>query len=158
MADGNLVSINDIPCCPEIERTPCCERLRISYRLTSRQSDVPVEITIVAELERCPGPMSLGDVVFSTTLLPGEKIRLFTSTRNTRFTYDAESKVTQPVGHEIHRPGHIWRVRDGQRIRFVPLQPLPGLDPQVQRQLAVDPINPFVVPAVPFDVAQMQKA
>ena len=94
MADGNLISINDIPCCPEIERTPCCERLRISYRLTNRQSDVPVEITIVAELERCPGPMSLGDVVFSTTLLPGEKVRLFTSTRNTRFTYDAESKVS----------------------------------------------------------------
>lgn len=94
MHDGDLISINDLPCCPEISRTPCCERLRISYRLTNRQRDVPVEITIVAELERCPGPMSLGDVVYSTTLLPGEKVRLSTSTRNTRFTYDAESKVS----------------------------------------------------------------
>lgn len=94
MPDGDLISINDLPCCPEIAKEPCCERLRISYRLTNRQLDVPVEITIVAELERCPGPMSLGDVVYSTTLLPGEKVRLYTSTRNTRFTYDADSEVS----------------------------------------------------------------
>ncbi|OYX43348.1 MAG: hypothetical protein B7Z02_09375 [Rhodobacterales bacterium 32-67-9] len=94
MPDGDLISINDLPCCPEIAKEPCCERLRVSYRLTNRQLDVPVEITIVAELERCPGPMSLGDVVYSTTLLPGEKVRLYTSTRNNRFTYDAESEVS----------------------------------------------------------------
>lgn len=94
MPDGDLISINDLPCCPEITREPCCESLRFSYRLTNRQFDVPVEIIIVAELQRCPGPMSLGDVVYSTTLLPGEKVRLFTSTRNTRFTYDSESKVS----------------------------------------------------------------
>ncbi|MCB2124616.1 MAG: hypothetical protein H6897_07345 [Rhodobacteraceae bacterium] len=94
MPDGDLISINDLPCCPEITRVPCCESLRISYRLTNRQLDVPVEVVIVAELERCPGPLSLGDVVFSTTLLPGEKVRLYTSTRNNRFTYDAESEVS----------------------------------------------------------------
>lgn len=94
MPDGDLISINDLPCCPEIAKEPCCERLRISYRLTNRQLDVPVEITVVAELERCPGPMSLGDVVYSTTLLPGEKVRLYTSTRNNRFTYDADSEVS----------------------------------------------------------------
>lgn len=93
MAD-DLISINDLPCCPEVAKEPCCERLRFSYRLTNRQNDIPVEIIIVAELERCPGPLSLGDVVFSTTLLPGEKVSLFTSTRNTRFTYDAEQKVS----------------------------------------------------------------
>ena len=94
MPDGDLISINDLPCCPEIAKEPCCERLRISYRLTNRQLDVPVEITVIAELERCPGPMSLGDVVYSTTLLPGEKVRLYTSTRNNRFTYDADSEVS----------------------------------------------------------------
>ena len=91
---NDLISINDLPCCPEVAKEPCCERLRFSYRLTNRQNDIPVEIIIVAEMERCPGPMSLGDVVFSTTLLPGEKVSLFTSTRNTRFTYDSESKVS----------------------------------------------------------------
>lgn len=94
MANGDLISINDIPCCPEISKEPCCESLRVSYRLTNRQTDVPVEIIIVAELERCPGPMSLGDVVYSTTLLPGEKVRLYSSSRNSRFTYDSESEVS----------------------------------------------------------------
>ncbi|SLN39768.1 hypothetical protein PEL8287_01957 [Roseovarius litorisediminis] len=94
MPDGDLISTNKIPCCPEVMTKPCCESLRISYRLTNRQNDVPVEITIVAELERCPGPLSLGDVVYSTTLLPGEKVRLYTSNRNSRFTYDRESEVS----------------------------------------------------------------
>lgn len=92
--DDKLISFSDIPCCPEIAREPCCESIRVSYRLINRLGDVPVEITIVAALERCPGPMSLGDVVFSTTLLPGEKVRLYTSTRNTRFTFDSETKVS----------------------------------------------------------------
>ena len=91
---NETISIDKLPCCPEVTKEPCCERLRFSYRLTNRQNDVPVEIIIVAELERCPGPLSLGDVVYSTTLLPGEKVRLFNSTRNTRFTYDSESKVS----------------------------------------------------------------
>jgi hypothetical protein len=91
---GETISIDKLPCCPEVTKEPCCERLRVSYRLTNRQNDVPVEIIIVAELERCPGPLSLGDVVYSTTLLPGEKVRLFNSTRNTRFTYDSEQKVS----------------------------------------------------------------
>jgi len=34
---------------------------------------------------------------------------------------------------------------------------LPGFDPQVQLQFAVDPIDPLVVPWVPFDVTQMQE-
>lgn len=88
------ISIDKLPCCPEVTKEPCCERLRFSYRLTNRLNDIPVEVIIVAELERCPGPLSLGDVVYSTTLLPGEKVRLFNSTRNTRFTYDSESKVS----------------------------------------------------------------
>lgn len=92
--DYETISIDKLPCCPEVTKEPCCERLRFSYRLTNRLNDVPVEITVVAELERCPGPMSLGDVVYSTTLLPGEKVRLFNSTRNTRFTYDSEQKVS----------------------------------------------------------------
>ncbi|WP_299842076.1 hypothetical protein [uncultured Roseovarius sp.] len=94
MPDGELTTTNKIPCCPEITTEPCCESLRIAYRLTNRQNDVPVEITIVAELERCPGPMALGDVVYSTTLLPGERVRLYTANRNSRFTYDSESEVS----------------------------------------------------------------
>ena len=83
-----------VPCCPELTREPCCDRLTFNYRLRHRVRDVTVEVTIEAELERCPGPLSLGDLVYSTTLLPGETVRLFTSSRKNRFTFDAESQVS----------------------------------------------------------------
>jgi hypothetical protein len=49
--------------------------------------------------------------------------------------------IAKPISPEIHRPGHIWRVRDCQRIRFVPLQPLAGLDCQVR----MHPLQPTVL-------------
>lgn len=94
MPDENLISFSDLPCCPEITKEPCCDRLRFTYRLEYNLADLPVEIVITAELERCPGPLALGDVVYSTTLLPGERVRLFTSSRNSRFSFDRESEVT----------------------------------------------------------------
>lgn len=45
MADGDLISINDLPRCPEIARKPCCESLRISSRLTIRQLDPAASTT-----------------------------------------------------------------------------------------------------------------
>ena len=36
----------------------------------------------------------MGDVVYSTTLLPDEKVRLYTSSRRNRFTFDSESEVS----------------------------------------------------------------
>jgi hypothetical protein len=68
--------------------------LTFHYRLVHRVRDVAVEVKIEALLERCPGPLSLGDLVYSTTLLPGERVRLFTSNRKTRFTFDSTSKVS----------------------------------------------------------------
>ncbi len=94
MPQDQIVTTKDIPCCPEITKEQCCDRLRFTYRLQNRSNDIPVEIIVTAELERCPGPLSLGDVVYSTTLLPGEKVRLYTSNRNNRFTYDSQSEVT----------------------------------------------------------------
>lgn len=94
MPEHERKKMNDLPCCPEITEDPCCERLQFTYRLENRHTDVPVEIVIVAELERCPGPLALGDVVYSTTLLPGERVRLYTANRNNRFTYDSESEVS----------------------------------------------------------------
>jgi len=55
---------------------------------------VPVEVKIATRFERCPGPMSLGDLVYSTTLLPGEKVRLFTTDRRTQFTFDSSTNVS----------------------------------------------------------------
>lgn len=83
-----------VPCCPELTEEPCCNRLRWDYRLINRVGDIPVEIKISVLFERCPGPLSLGDLVYSTTLLPGETVRLFTSSRKNRFTFDSESQVS----------------------------------------------------------------
>jgi hypothetical protein len=51
-------------------------------------------VIIHARLERCPGNLALGDLAYTTTLLPGEKVRLFTQDRRTRFTFDTASKVS----------------------------------------------------------------
>jgi hypothetical protein len=83
-----------VPCCPELTAEPCCDRLIWDYRLVNRVGDIPVEIKISVLFERCPGPLSLGDLVYSTTLLPGETVRLFTSSRKNRFTFDSESQVS----------------------------------------------------------------
>jgi hypothetical protein len=89
-----LINFSDLPCCPEISKDPCCEKIEVNYRLRYDLGRAPVEIIISAALERCPGPLALGDVVYSTTLLPGEKVRLFTMNRNSRFTYDRATDVT----------------------------------------------------------------
>jgi len=88
------VKVSEIPCCPELTKEPCCDRLTFDYRLINRIGDIPVEVKISVLFERCPGPLSLGDLVYSTTLLPGEKVRLFSSSRKNRFTFDSESQVS----------------------------------------------------------------
>ena len=65
--------------------------------------------------------------------------------------------IAQSIGHEIHRPGHVRRFRHRQSVRFVALQPLAGLDTQVQLKLAVNAIDAFVIPGMPLHVAQVQK-
>lgn len=90
----------DVPCCPALTKDTVCDVVDFHYRtrhttnVTAGGRRVQVEVLIHARLERCPGPMTLGDLVYSTTLLPGEKVRLFTSDRRTRFSVDSESKVS----------------------------------------------------------------
>jgi hypothetical protein len=86
------------PCCPDLERSDNCDVLDYHYRqlypVTVRDRPITVEVTIHVRLSRCSGPLTLGDLVYSTTLFPGEKVRLFTSDRRTRFTFDSSSKVS----------------------------------------------------------------
>jgi hypothetical protein len=89
-----------IPCCPALETDKACDVLDFHYRLVHNTSvlasgrRVQVEVMLHARYERCPGPMALGDLVYSNTLLPGEKVRLFTTDRRSRFSFDTESKVS----------------------------------------------------------------
>jgi hypothetical protein len=91
-----------VPCCPDLKTKGACDVLQYQYRLihpatvtvANQSRNVHVEVILNARFERCPGPLALGDLVYSTTLLPGEKVRLFTTDRRTRFTYDAATKVS----------------------------------------------------------------
>lgn len=91
-----------VPCCPEFGDDCPCDSLDFHYRLihnttvqvNDRTQVVPVEVKIHVRWERCPGPMALGELAYSTTLLPGERVRLFTADRRSRFTFDSESKIS----------------------------------------------------------------
>ena len=100
-------STNDKPstvaCCPDLAPDDVCDELDFFYRLTSwttvagrpgtvAPAPIPVEVKLHFHLKRCRGPLALGDLLYTTTLLPGEKVRLFTSDRRSKFTFDTESK------------------------------------------------------------------
>ena len=91
-----------MPCCPPLEPDRSCDALDFHYRLIhtaaitvdDQTRRVPIEVVLHARLERCPGPLALGDLVYSTTLLPGEKVRLFSADRRTRFSLNAATSVS----------------------------------------------------------------
>ena len=97
--DGQM----DVPCCPALARDTVCDVLDFHYRtrhttnVVAGGRRVQVEVLIHARLERCPGPMTLGDLVYSTTLLPGEKVRL-TADCETRASRATSPDVTPPFG------------------------------------------------------------
>lgn len=94
------VALAQIQCCPELEECSRCESLDVRYRLPFRpqvgdgRQVVPVEVTLLFRLTRCSRHLSMGDLIYTTTLLPGEKVRIFTSDRHSRFTYDSESGLS----------------------------------------------------------------
>jgi hypothetical protein len=91
-----------VPCCPELKPCAVCDTLNFTYRLPFRpvvasdnqRRTVPVEVTLHFRLTRCAGPLSLGDPLYTTTLLPGEQVRLASSDRHTRFSYDKETNLS----------------------------------------------------------------
>lgn len=94
--------IPDPGCCPTLAKEPCCDILDFRYRLPHRVSvneagqkaAVTVEVILHLRLTRCPGPLSLGDPVHTITLFPGEKVKMFTSDRRSRFTLDSSTNVS----------------------------------------------------------------
>ncbi|MBE9509764.1 MAG: hypothetical protein IMY71_02710 [Bacteroidetes bacterium] len=55
---------------------------------------IPVDVILYFELVRCSESLVIGDPIYSTTLLPGERVRLFTSDRHTQWSYDSESNLS----------------------------------------------------------------
>lgn len=91
-----------VPCCPDVTEGDRCNTLDYHYRLRrtvdvregNQTRQVEVETLIHVRLETCRGPLALGKLAYSTTLLPGEKVRLSTADRRNRFTFDSESKLS----------------------------------------------------------------
>jgi hypothetical protein len=54
---------------------------------------VPVSVILIFEYERCACGLMLGDLVHTFSLLPGEQVRLFTSDKSTRWTFDKDTKL-----------------------------------------------------------------
>ena len=86
------------PCCPVFVEDKTTDSLDFHYRLLyptrTRGGLVEVEVIIHARLRRWTVGLAKGDLVYSTTLLPGERVRLFTQDRRSRFTWDAESSLS----------------------------------------------------------------
>lgn len=96
---GHLAAL---ACCPPLTPMDVCDKLDFFFRLThnvtvranDRQTNVPVEVKLHFRLTRCRGPLAIGDLLYTNTLLPGEKVKLFTSDRRTRFTFDSSSSLS----------------------------------------------------------------
>lgn len=94
------VKMSAIDCCPEMLQKPICDALKFRYVLPfiatieKTKQRVPVDVILYFELVRCSGELVIGDPIYSITLLPGERVKLFTSDRHTQFSYDSESKLS----------------------------------------------------------------
>ncbi|MCB0639335.1 MAG: hypothetical protein KDC54_22070 [Lewinella sp.] len=88
-----------VPCCPPVTDKPVCNVLDFGYRVqrevrTKAGRNVTVELLIKARLEVCRGELTLGKLAYSTTLLPGERVRLFTRDRRNSFSFDSETNLS----------------------------------------------------------------
>ena len=113
MPASPLAKFEDIPCCPELDAQPICDVLDFRRRLVfptpvrgPQEQPVKVEVVFHTRFTRCSGPLALGDIAYSTTLLPGETVRLATTDRRSRFSFDSESKLSyrsEQISEEQYR-------------------------------------------------------
>ncbi|HLP37858.1 hypothetical protein [Lacibacter sp.] len=90
-----------VPCCPELIKDDHCDVINFSRVLNyptaisaNNRRRINVEVILHFKFSRCTLGLTLGDPVYSTTLLPGEKVRLMTTDRRSRFSYDSETKLS----------------------------------------------------------------
>ncbi|MBW2495495.1 MAG: hypothetical protein JRE43_12140 [Deltaproteobacteria bacterium] len=115
MPDPTVARLSQLPCCPELDRKPVCDELDFRYSLPYRavvggRQTVPVEVVLHFRLRRCSGPLVLGDLLYTTTLLPGEKVRLFTSDRNSRWSFDSQSSLAYRNETTTTESFYTWRM------------------------------------------------
>ncbi|MSP14429.1 MAG: hypothetical protein EXR62_15935 [Chloroflexi bacterium] len=98
---NEITSFEDIPCCPALDTEPVCDIIDMRRRLVfptrvraQNEQLVKVEVIFHTRFTRCSGPLALGDPVYSTTLLPKEQVRLATTDRRSRFSFDSETNLS----------------------------------------------------------------
>ncbi len=96
-----VTDVQEVPCCPTLEECPPCDVMDMRRRLVfptslrgPNEQPLTVEVTLHTRFTRCSGPLALGDPIYTTTLLPGEKVRLATTDRRSRFSFDSESNLS----------------------------------------------------------------
>lgn len=93
-----------IPCCPDLIKDDHCDVFQykriLNYPVSllaaanTPSQQLTVEVVLHFKFTRCTLGLTLGDPAYSTTLLPGEKVRLQTTDRKSRFTFDSETKIS----------------------------------------------------------------
>ena len=98
---SRLVNFSDLPCCPDLDTSRTCDVIDLRRRLVfptnvrgPNEQPVRVEVIFHTRFERCSGPLALGDLAYTTTLLPGETVRLATTDRRSRFSFDSETNLS----------------------------------------------------------------
>ena len=108
-----MTTVDQLPCCPDLSLDPICDVLDLRRHLvfpttvrTEAGQRLNVDVVIHTRFTRCSGPLALGDPVYSTTLLPGEKVRLATTDRRSRFSFDSETQLSyrsEQISEEQYR-------------------------------------------------------
>lgn len=90
-----------VPCCPQLIEDNHCDVINFTRVLNYPVSvaavnnrRVTVEVVLRLRFTRCTLGLTLGDPAYSTTLLPGEKVKLTSTDRRSRFSYDSETKLS----------------------------------------------------------------
>jgi hypothetical protein len=80
---------------------PVCDVIDLRRRLVfptgvraENGQPIRVEVIFHTRFTRCGGPLALGDPIYTTTLLPGEQVRLATTDRRSRFSFDSETNLS----------------------------------------------------------------
>src|SRR6266498_2815390 len=98
MSDVPAPYTSSIPCCPDLNTDPVCDVLDQRNRLTfpthvRTRAGQPLQVEVVIHT-RFSGPLAQGDLVYSTTLLPGERVHLATTDRRSSFSLDSSTNLS----------------------------------------------------------------
>ena len=124
--ENQLNQLEEIPCCPPLSTEPVCDvfdmRRRLVFPTEIRAENgqvLKVEVIFHTRFTRCSGPLALGDLAYSTTLLPGETVRLATTDRRSRFSFDSETKLSyrsEQMSEEQYRMSALRTLMTDQNV------------------------------------------